>query len=155
MLWAIIPLQWLHILIAIFWFGSLLTLNLALVPALKIMQFDAQKSWLTAFEEKYGRIVAAAGGLTIVLGTLRGIVGGVLGELRTAYGVTFIASVVLTIGIAVIGARLTGPMFSKLSGAMSREEVAALLPRASRYARIELAAFLVVFTLMIAMRFGL
>lgn len=78
-----------------------------------------------------------------------------LGELRTAYGVTFIASVVLTIGIAVIGARLTGPMFSKLSGAMSREEVDALLPRASRYARIELAAFLVVFTLMIAMRFGL
>jgi hypothetical protein len=55
----------------------------------------------------------------------------------------------------VIGARLTGPIFSKLSGAMNRAEIDALLPQASRYARIELAAFFVVFTLMIAMRFGL
>ncbi len=81
---------------------------------------------------RYITVVAATG--TVMLGILRGIAGGVLGELDTLYGRTWLAAfaigtfMMLSIWTRGYGGRVHGLLWNGL--------------------------FLVIFTLMIAMRFG-
>jgi len=78
------------------------------------------------FAARYGRLVAAVAGLTIILGILRGLAGGVLSVLTTPYGLTWIAAIGLALAIAAFeGARLS-PSVGRLIAASRPEEVRAL-----------------------------
>ena len=153
MLVLLIVVQWLHVLGGIFWFGSTLTNQVVVVPAIKAQTPESQKAWWRSYSARYGQLIAAVAGTTILLGIIRGLIGGVWSVLGSAYGLTWIASLLLGIGLAFVGARLTGPTAGKLASA-EHADYGAHLTRLSRLGRVELGLFLVLFSLMIAMRFG-
>ena len=154
MVWVLSILLFVHILGAIFWFGSGLTLQIVFIPALGTMSYEAQHPWLQALSGNYSRIIGPVGGLTILFGILRGAFAGVFGLLNTPYGITFIVSFVLAIPVIIIGARFTGPTAQKLAAAGSRDEVLALAKQITRYGRIESAGMAVMLALMVAMHAG-
>ncbi len=152
--WPLFVLQWLHVLGGVFWIGSAILLDLIILPSLRTMNSDHVQAWLRAFNPRYGPVIAMVAGLTILLGIVRGIASGVLGELGSPYGLTWIASILLGAGTAWVSARLTGPTAQRLATAKDGSEMHALLERLATLGRIELAALLILFTFMIAMRFG-
>jgi len=153
-LWVLILLQWTHILAGIFWFGSAMTATIVAFPSFRKFQPETQRAIIEAFAARYGRLVGTVASLTIILGILRGLAGGVLSVLTTPYGLTWIAAIGLALAIAAFeGARLS-PSVGRLIGASRPEEIRALDQRIANLGAIQLAGFLVLFSLMIAMRFG-
>jgi uncharacterized membrane protein len=153
MLAVLIAVQWLHVLGGIFWFGSTLTNNVVVIPAIKAQTPESQKTWWRSYSSSYGKMIAAVAGATIVLGIVRGLIGGVWSVLGSAYGLTWIASLLLGIGLALVGARLTGPTAEKLASE-DQASYGANLDRLGLLGRFELGLFVLLFSLMIAMRFG-
>jgi uncharacterized membrane protein len=134
-LFEIIVLQWLHVLCAIFWFGSTLYANVVLWPAMRTLPSEHEAALLTTMRTGLGRkttLVVAFG--TVGLGILRGIAGGVLGRLDSLYGVTFLAA-------ALLGVTMVAWVVTRGFG---RPNLSWLF----------LPSFFVMFSLMIAMRFG-
>jgi uncharacterized membrane protein len=154
MVWLLAVLLYVHVLGAIFWFGSGLMLQIVFIPALGTMQYEAQHPWLQALGGNYSRIIGPIGGLTILFGVLRGAFAGVFSSLGTPYGITFVVAFVLAIPIIIVGARLTGPTAQKLAAAASRDEVLALAKKISGYGRIEVGGMAVMLALMVAMHAG-
>ena len=153
MLVLLIAVQWLHVLGGIFWFGSTMTNHVLVVPAIKAQPPESQKAWWRSYSSRYGQLIAAVAGTTIILGIIRGLVGGVWSALGSTYGLTWIASLALGIVLAFVGARLTGPTVERLVSAEPANS-SEQFSRLSRLGRVELGLFLVLFSLMIAMRFG-
>jgi uncharacterized membrane protein len=153
-IWIESIVLYLHILGAIFWFGSGLMLHLVFIPALRGMPYEAQHPWLQALSGNYSRIIGPVGGLTVLLGILRGLLTGVFGMLNTPYGITFVASFVLAIPVIIVGARFIGPTAGKLAAAGTGDEVATLAAQISRYGRIEQGGMLLMLALMVAMHAG-
>jgi len=154
MVWVLSVLLFVHVLGAIFWFGSGLMLQLVFIPALGTMPYEAQHPWLQALSGNYSRIIGPVGGLTILFGILRGVFAGVLGSLNTPYGITFVVAFVLAIPVVIVGARFIGPTAQKLAAATSRDEVLALAKQMTRYGRIEEGGMAVILALMVAMHAG-
>jgi hypothetical protein len=154
MVWLLAVLLYVHILGAIFWFGSGLMLQFVFIPSLANMQYEAQHPWLQALSGNYSRIIGPVGGLTILFGILRGAFAGVLGSLNTPYGITFVVAFVLAIPVIIVGARFIGPTAQELAAAANRDEVLALAKQISRYGRIESGGMAVILALMVAMHAG-
>ena len=154
MIWVLGVLLYIHVLGAIFWFGSGLMLQIVFIPALATMPYEAQHPWLQALSANYSRIIGPIGGLTILFGILRGAFAGVFGSLNTPYGITFVVSFVLAVPVIIVGARFIGPTAQKLAATGSRDEVVALAKLISRYGRIEAGGMLVMLALMVAMHAG-
>jgi len=153
-LWILIALQWLHILAGIFWFGSAMTVHIVVFPAFSKFPPETRRAIIEAFAARYGRLVGAVAGMTILLGVLRGLIGGVLNAFTSSYGLTWVPVIVLAIAIATFeGARLS-PAVGKLIAARAPEQIQALDEQLAGYGKIELGGFLILFSLMIAMRFG-
>jgi uncharacterized membrane protein len=147
-------LLYLHIIGAIFWFGSSLFLEYVITPALVKMQFEAQKPLLLGIGARYSKLIGPLGGLTILLGIGRGISTGVLGNLGSAYGLTYLASIVVGVAIIVVGAGFIGPNAEKMIAATTREEVVRQAAKVSQYGSYGTVGFLVILVLMVAMRAG-
>ena len=154
MVWLQSVLLYLHIVGAVFWFGSGLFLQLVLAPALSGWQFEAQKPLLMAISVRYGRVVGPLAGLTVLFGILRGLAAGVFGNLGSPYGLTFLASIVGAGFVIVVGARFIGPTAEKMAEARTREEIVELIGRIRGYGRFEIGGMLVMLVLMVAMRAG-
>jgi uncharacterized membrane protein len=132
---VIVVLQWLHVLFGVFWFGSQLYFDLTVRPAAARLdeaarvEFDRQTGTGRA---RQITVVAATG--TVLLGFLRGVVGGVVDVLGTPYGITWLAALgigtfmMLSVWTRGFGGRVSGILWNGL--------------------------FFVIFSLMIAMRFG-
>lgn len=142
MTWLAIGLQWLHVLGAIAWFGGALYSDFVVMPLLRD-RADFVPEWAVASR----RYFAPIAGLTILLGIGRGVANGVLSALATPYGITFVVSLVVGIALAALGG-------AGISRAAERATDAAGIARLRNLAWLELALFGVIFTLMIAMRFG-
>jgi len=153
MLVVLVAVQWLHVLGGIFWFGSALTNHVVVIPSIQAQPPGSQKAWWRSYSSRYGQLIAAVAGATILLGIIRGLVSGVWSGLGSPYGLTWIASLLLGIGLAFVGARLTGPWAGRLATA-EPADYGAVLTRLIRMGRVELGLFAVLFSLMIAMRFG-
>jgi uncharacterized membrane protein len=153
-IWVLGVLLYLHVLGAIFWFGSGLMLQFVFIPALKGLPYEAQHPWLQALSANYSRMIGPVGGMTVLLGILRGAFAGVFGSLNTPYGITFVVAFVLAVPVIIVGARFIGPTAEKLAAAATREEVLSLAGRISRYGRVEASGMLVMLGLMVAMHAG-
>jgi len=153
-LWVLIALQWLHILAGIFWFGSAMTAHVVAFPAFSTFPPVTRRSIIEAFAARYGRLVGVVAGLTILLGILRGLAGGVLNVLTTPYGLTFMAALLLGLAIAAFEGIRISPTIGKLIATVEAEQIQALDERLATYGKIHLGGFLILFSLMIAMRFG-
>jgi uncharacterized membrane protein len=124
--WLLIASQWLHILAGIFWFGSAMTVHIVAFPAFSTFPPNIRRSIIEAFSARYGRLVGAVAALTILLGILRGVAGGVLNVLTTPYGITWAAAIVLGVAIAAFeGARISATV-GKLIAAREAEQIQAL-----------------------------
>ena len=154
MLWLLIALQWLHVLGGIAWFGSAMLTDLVLFPMLTSMSAQTRAEWLKAFARRYGGLIGAVGGLTILLGIVRGIAGGVFSEITSAYGLTWIAAIVVGFGVAAIGGGVIGRSAQRIAAAPDDATIAPALARIRSFTPVEIGGFLVLFTMMIAMRFG-
>jgi putative copper export protein len=101
------------------------------------------------------RVMAVVSVSVLLLGIIRGTVFGPIQSFEaaftTAYGITWLVALVVTIGLIVNGARNIGPLFSTLADTPDYPAAAARLVRLSQ---IDLVMFGIVFTCMILMRFG-
>ena len=93
-MWGPIVIQWLHVLLGMFWFGSTLYLDVLVIPAVMTLPLEQQRTVskpLTTFSE---RVIIPAGLLVMLLGLVSGIVFGPVRSLDflfgTAYGLTFL-----------------------------------------------------------------
>jgi uncharacterized membrane protein len=154
MIWLQSGLLYLHVLGAIFWFGSGLTFQYLIVPALEKMPFESQKSLLTTAGANYGRIVGPVAGLTVLFGILRGISTGVLGALNTAYGITWILAIVGAAFVMFVGIRFIGPAAERMQAGESREQVLAAAAQTRRAGAVERTGMLGMLVLMVAMHAG-
>ena len=165
---VIIVVQWLHVLLGIFWFGSVLYADFILIPALNTLSIPTQRSIGAAIGARANRIMPAVAFAVLILGVIRGTVFGQvksLDDLTEPYGITWLVALVLTIATIVFGLRLLGPALERL-GAMPESEalnadgspsaaLTTLIARVKRLSLLELGLFLAIFTCMILMRFGL
>lgn len=131
----VIALQWLHVIFGVFWFGSQMYLDLTIKPAIAKLPEGVREEFGSRLGTGLARritVITATG--TVLLGALRGIAGGVLNILDTAYGRTWLAAF-------AIGLVMMASIWTRGFGGRVRTPV-------------WYALFLVMFTLMIAMRFG-
>jgi uncharacterized membrane protein len=167
-----IVVQWLHVLTGLLWFGGAVVINVLVFPATAVLEPKAQRRFGQALAPSLSRFFSIVAGLVMLLGLIRGTLLGPIKGLDilfgTPYGLTWLASLVLTIGLAVIGARYVGPTADRMyadddlwefgpgfpaqqppSGLVAHQQLLRTI------SLVELFGFLVVFTLMILMRFGL
>jgi len=132
-------LQWLHVFLAVWWFGNILTTRISLFPAFKRVAPQTEEEMrraMTEVEPRWTHYTTTIG--TVVLGIIRGAYGGALGRLGEPYGWTYLAAAAL--GIAMIS-WLHLPFPASFYNLTMR--------------RIYVACFPTMFTLMILMRVGL
>jgi hypothetical protein len=137
--WLLIVVHWLHVFFSVWWFGAVIVSRLQTWPALRRLgpEFDAR------FREEQVRgggrrfTLLFAGG-TIFFGILRGALGGAFERLNEPYGITYLAA--LVIGLWMLSwITLPWPSWTKTAF----------------MDKVWVAAFPLIFTLMILMRFGL
>jgi uncharacterized membrane protein len=167
--WLQFTVQWLHVLSAITWFGGNLYQNLVAIPAiLKLPAGERQieaAGHLTRLSE---RVIGPAAYATIVLGIIRGTVFGPIRSvdaLTTTYGLTWLLALVIAVSMVVYVRVLLAPRGAALiadaagatggPGGGPTSAFTAEVRRVTTLGMIELGGFLIVFTCMILMRFGL
>jgi uncharacterized membrane protein len=150
---ALFALHWLHVVFAILWFGSVLFTNLVLFPGLRTLSRDEGAAVLALLRTRkaYHMTLTMSIG-TVSLGIIRGIAGGVLQVLDTAYGLTYLAA--LVIGLAMVGWLLFNPFQRRLQNMPPGPVADRVARREQLFSKVYLAGFPVIFTLMVAMRFG-
>jgi putative copper export protein len=154
--WLQFGVQWVHVLLGILWFGYALSLQFLVSPPLMKLPEAQQRDIFFRLGESGPKVFPIVAGLVILLGILRGTVFGPIQSLEalfgTAYGWTWIVALVATIGLVVNGALNIGPGFASLR---ETPDYPAASARLRRFGMIDIGLFLVVFTCMILMRFGL
>jgi uncharacterized membrane protein len=166
--WFQFAIQWLHVLGGITWFGAVIYNDFMLIPALQTLPVDQQRAAGGAIGRRVETILKFTALAVIVLGILRGTVFGSIRSLEalgTTYGITWLVALVVASftfywGVFVIGgalARLNAFDLARVSLADGRPnpEFTAIISEIKRKSGIELVFFLVIFTCMILMRFGL
>jgi uncharacterized membrane protein len=133
MTWVNVTLQSLHVLFAAFWLGSLLYTELILWPQLRQMgQLQAIQGELRKVQIRRQIGIAIVG--TIITGFARGATAGVFMQLFSPYGVMFLSAAL--VGIATMVWWLSFPTRDRKIGW-----------------RLFYSSFVVLFALMIGMRF--
>jgi len=128
--------HYIHVFLGIFWFGTILYSRLVLGPAYRTLPKDTEaairRAMVSGNARRYTYVFAYG---TVIFGIIRGAITGVFSELNTAYGLTYLAA--LVIGVAMLAMNFAPgfghPIFRKLY----------------------VGGFPVMFTLMVLMRFGL
>ena len=166
--WAQFAVQWLHVLLGIVWFGAVLYNALILIPAITSLPLGRQREIGSVIGERGFKVIPPVAMAVIALGILRGTVFGPiksLDALGTAYGITWLVALVFAVGAYLWAERMIRPAIARMNAipeaeAMEpdgrpSERLATALDAAKRATVLELGFFLVVFTCMILMRFGL
>ncbi len=148
--------QWLHIVLAIFWFGSVMFADFVLGPGLVRMSAAGQRDFGVNVGARIPRMMEVAAIGVIVLGIVRGTVLGDIHsveDLGTNYGIAWLVSLVVAVFLFFWGMLVTSPSIEKL-GSVSEAEAPALMRQTLRNAWIELAGFFLIFTAMITMHYA-
>jgi uncharacterized membrane protein len=163
--WLVFAVQWLHILLAILWFGNTLSLATITIPALNRLPLVRQQEVGAVLGQQGLRVIDIVGPAVIILGVLRGTVFGPIHDTSalfgTAYGLTWLVALVVAVATFLWGRYVIVPATRALAAASVNadgtptRELNAALTRAKLVTVLELTGFLVVFTGMILMRFGL
>lgn len=166
--WPQFVVQWLHVLLGIMWFGTVLYTAFILIPAVSPMPLGRQREIGRALSEHGSRIIKPVAMAVILLGILRGTVFGPikgLDDLTTAYGITWLVALVFAIGAYFWGDRVVGGALERMNAIPESEalgpdgkpspQLVAVIDDVKRKSVLELGFFFVIFTSMILMRFGL
>ncbi len=163
--WVVFGVQWLHILLGILWFGNSLVLAVVIIPALNHLPITAQREFGAYLGERGEQVFLVVGPAVILLGIIRGtLLGPIKGAdilFGSAYGITWLVALVAAIATYLWGRYAIGSGVRAMNAAplnsdgTATPELEAKLSRVKVIATLELVGFLVVFTCMILMRFGL
>ena len=110
--WGVFVVQWLHVILGIFWFGNSLTLDLIVIPALNRLPIVTQRQIGAEIGKRSSPIFRVVVPILILLGFIRGTVYGPIKgveALGTAYGITWLVALTLTIGVYLWGLRVLEP----------------------------------------------
>jgi len=155
---GIIVIQWLHVFLGVFWLGAVLYVDFILLPTLNRLPLQEQQRVGGQLGPRTSRILVPVGITVVLLGFLRGTVFGQLHSLDavlgSAYGVTWLISLLLGLGVIVWGLFALAPRAEALNTAKSPEEYGAIVKTLRALILVELLIFLALFTCMILMRFG-
>jgi hypothetical protein len=160
--------QWLHVLLAIYWFGGTLYLNTIVIPTLIKLPVGQQRPVTGGISAKANKIFPIVQTLVIVFGVLRGTVFGPINKasdlFETAYGIRFTLSLVLTIVLAGVAHLGTGRSARKLADFPLAEiekgsgpvydAFMAQTGKVKMFSILSLVLFVIIFTLMIMLRVG-
>lgn len=163
-----IVVQWVHVFAAVVWVGGAMAINMLVMPNLRVLTPEQQRRVGRRLAPLLSRYFSIAAGVVILFGIIRGtLLGPIKGPdvlFGTNYGWFWLASLVITIGLAFIGARYIGPTTERMYGDDSlwnygpnEQPPAGMLAHVQllrTMGLIEMVGFLVVFTFMILMRFG-
>ena len=163
--WLQFVVQWLHVLLGIFWFGNSLAADFIVIPAISRLPIVRQREIGSLLGGRATPIFRFVVPLIIILGFLRGTVFGPIKSveiaLTTAYGMTWLVALVVTIGLYIWAFTVLDRALRALSDTplapdgSATTEVEAATNRVKRLVGLELLGFFVIFTCMILMRFGL
>jgi hypothetical protein len=154
LIWVTAVVHWLHVFFAIFWFGAVLTIDFLIVPTVQGLAPQVQQAFGGAFGQRAPKLILPVAVITILLGITRGITGGVLGNLGSAYGLTWIAALVLGIGVAAWGYFVITPAAQNLQSSTSEGDFQVRLAQVKKVTVAELFGFALILIFMVAMRFG-
>ena len=163
--WAVVTVQWLHVLLGVLWFGTVLSLDVIVIPAIGRLPIVAQREISSAIGARGTPIFRVAVPAIIALGIIRGTVMGPIKTLDdvfgSAYGLTWLTALIVTLLTYLFGLRVIVPALREMDRAAVEPDGSATLAliastnRVKRLVGLELLGFLVIFTCMIFMRFGL
>jgi uncharacterized membrane protein len=155
---GLIVIQWLHVFLGVFWLGTVLYVDFILLPTLNRLPLQEQQRVGGQLGPRTSRVLVPVGIAVVLLGFLRGTVFGQLHSLDavfgSAYGLTWLISLLLGVGVIIWGLLLLAPRAEALNTAKSPEEYGAIVKTLRVLILIELFIFLALFTGMILMRFG-
>lgn len=163
--WVVIVVQWLHVLLGILWFGNALVLDVIVIPAINRLPIVRQREVAALIGARATPIFHVVVPLIIVLGVVRGTLLGPIKGLDvlvgTAYGLTWLVALTVTVltylwGLFVIipGLRVMERAPINPDGSPT-PELEAATNRVKLLVSLELIGFAIIFTCMILMRFGL
>jgi uncharacterized membrane protein len=115
----LLAIQWLHILTGIVWFGGYIFLDFVLWPTLLRLPVPEAKTASAIIHKFAGPIMASSGTLVVLLGIIRGTVLGPINSFSilftSAYGLTWLAALSISILLIIWGAgwhdRAIGPIW--------------------------------------------
>lgn len=155
--WAEVGAQWLHILLGTFWFGGMLFSTYVVVPAIGRLPVEGRGAAMAAVGQQANRIVPWVALGAIAMGVVRGTVLGDIksvGDLGTTYGIEWLVSLVAAAATLAWGVRVLNPAAARVAMGPPSPAKAAEMATVRRYALIQLAGFLVIFTTMILMHYA-
>jgi uncharacterized membrane protein len=98
--WLQFGVQWLHVLLGIFWFGNAIAVAAILIPAISTLPIPTQRQVGGRYADVAERTFKVAAPAVIVLGIIRGTLFGPirsLDALTTTYGITWLMALVAAI----------------------------------------------------------
>ncbi len=159
--------QWVHVAAAMLWVGGGVLLDVVLIGPLGRAPIERRRLIGDFLAPIATRFFAVTGGLTILFGLVRGTVLGpvtTLDALDSGYGVVWLASLLLTIAIAILGGRFLGPAFRRMQSDAAlwksgpdggpTGELEAALRKIRRFARAQSVGFALVLAGMVMMGLG-
>ena len=166
--WVIVAVQWLHVVLGVFWFGAVLYSDFILIPALNTLPLPTQRTVGAALGARANRILPPVAIAVVLLGIVRGTVFGPIKSLEalaTPYGITWLVALVVTIVTIAFAIRVLAPALERLGTIPESEALnpdgsatpalTTLIARVKRLSFLELGLFIAIFTCMILLRFGL
>lgn len=163
--WLVVIVQWLHVLLGILWFGNALVLAVIVIPAINRLPVVGQREISSYIGGRATPIFHVVVPLIIVLGIIRGTFLGPIKSvdvlLGSAYGLTWLAALTVTFLTYAFGLAVLAPAVRAMDRVPAGPDgsptpaLAAATDRVKRLVGLELLGFIVIFTCMILMRFGL
>ena len=157
MFWLGFISHWLHILLAVTWFGGVVFMFLVVGPALRATGPPAAFDVGANLGPRMTKVMAPVGGFTILFGLLSATVFGPVKSISmlwtSAYGATLGVAFLLAVALAAAGGR-TGVLASSLATAALGDRPK-ILGRIASMTSIMVLGFLLVLLCMVLMRFGL
>ena len=169
MVWVTYSMQWIHELLGIFWFGGVLYLNFVVIPAITKQPLENQRQISGTLSKLSDRLFKPVSLLVIIFGILRGTIWGPIKTwdflFGSSYGWTFIVALLVTVGLVLWGNFVTGRAAFKLNDYPVAEiakgegpifaAFSTQVQRVKLFALLELLGFVVVFSCMVLLPFGL
>jgi uncharacterized membrane protein len=162
--WVVVGAQWLHVLLGILWFGNSLVVAAILIPSLNRLPLPMQREVGLRYGEQANRLFDVLVPVLIILGVVRGTflgpIKGVGDVFGSSYGITWLVAFVAAIATFLWGRIVINGALRRLNAAPLNADGTATPQLEAETARVklivvlELVGFLVIFTCMILMRFG-
>jgi uncharacterized membrane protein len=162
--WVVVGAQWFHVLLGIIWFGNSLVVAAILIPSLNPLPIPIQREVGSRYGDRTTRLFNVLVPAVIILGVVRGTLLGPIKDVGdvfgSTYGITWLVALVAAIATFLWGRIVINGALQKMNTAPVNADGSATLQLEAATARVkvvvvlELVGFLVIFTCMILMRFG-